>query len=315
MSLYPTFLRTLANVSPHLKSLSTSSSSKLISLFNSITSSSFLLAKESNPVLLHILLETITNIIEHEGSQNPILLYAIIRNQAKFQNLQRFDLQKAIAEVEEKKKIKEDKQEQKSNETPTTPSIEITSPITPVTAFSIGDEDDPEEEEIIAETRPLSEKARGKLPEGVEIPKRESSFSASGGLLTPTTERRDFHPSEAWVSLYFTKIDVGCNLVSLSSVDDDNASYQSTRTPNFLHRVCHANSLDKTDPRTPPYDRITKSNCIPHRNRIIHMDTPSCSMVQSVPLGSNFLFGNGYSIWCGGSLERYSSTVIQSSTG
>jgi len=193
----------MANVSPYLKKLSTTASSKLISLFNSMSSPSFLLAKESNPALLHILLESINNIIEHQYSHNPILLYAIIRNHKKFQSLQHFDLHKSLADLEERKKSKEEGKSQSSDPTikpPDTP-VEMVSPVTPVTAFSVGDEDDDEEEEV-HETKPLSEKARGKLPEGFEIPRTESSFSlrSASGMLSPSIERQDFHPTDSWVS-------------------------------------------------------------------------------------------------------------------
>jgi len=148
----------MANVSPHLKNLSTTTSSKLISLFNSMSSPSFLLAKESNPALLHILLETINNIIEHQHHHNPILLYAIIRNHVKFEILQHFDLQKALADLEERKSAKEEKPSPLSRTTsdvvlsPGAPSPDVTSPVTPATAFSVGDEEDEEEEEEEEET-------------------------------------------------------------------------------------------------------------------------------------------------------------------
>jgi len=165
-----------------------------------MSSPSFLLAKESNPALLHILLETLTNIIEHQHSQNPILLYAIIRNHTKFHSVQHFDLQKSLAEFEERKKSKEETTSQapKPPEPSAKPSIEVLSPMTPTTPFSVGDEEDEEEEEVHPETRPLSEKARGKLPEGVEMPKRESTFNTPGAL-TPSTEHKEFRPSESWV--------------------------------------------------------------------------------------------------------------------
>ena len=163
-------------------------------------SPSFLLAKESNPALLHILLETLNSIIEHQHSQNPILLYAIIRNHAKFQALQRFDLHKALTDLEERKKTTNEEKERHSSD-PVKSSIELPTPTTPLQAFSVGDEDD--EEEDHQETKPLSEKARGKLPEGVEIPRRESSFSirSASGMLSPAIERKEFYPTESWVSL------------------------------------------------------------------------------------------------------------------
>jgi High-temperature-induced dauer-formation protein len=190
----------MANVSPYLKNLSTTTSSRLISLYNSMISPSFLLAKESNPALLHILLETLNNIIEHQHANNPILLYAIIRNHAKFQSLQRFDLQKSLSDLEERKKAHEEK-EHLTND-PAKPSIDLPTPTTPLQAFSVGDDEEEEEEEH-QETKPLSEKARGKLPEGVEIPRRESSFSlrSASGMLSPGVEKKEFYPTESWVSL------------------------------------------------------------------------------------------------------------------
>jgi len=162
-------------------------------------SPSFLLAKESNPALLHILLETLNNIIEHQHSNNPTLLYAIIRNHAKFQALQRFDLHKALSDLEERKKTKEEKESLPSD--PVKPSLELPTPTTPLQAFSVGDDDDEEEEH---ETKPLSEKARGKLPEGVEIPRRESNFSirSASGMLSPGVERKEFYPTDSWVSRF-----------------------------------------------------------------------------------------------------------------
>jgi High-temperature-induced dauer-formation protein len=207
--LYPTFLRTLVNVSPHLKSLSTTSSQKLISLFNSMASPTFLLAKESNPALLHILLETLSNIIEHQHTHNPILLYAIVRNHSKFEALGQFDLHKAQADLEDRKRAKAKEGEtsparrtSEGTPVPQTPTVRVSgdSPATP--SFSVGgeDEDEPEEEEEEYQ-RPMSEKARGKLPEGVEIPRRESNFSmrSSPGIMSPVPDRREFHPTDSWV--------------------------------------------------------------------------------------------------------------------
>jgi hypothetical protein len=174
-----------------------------------MASPSFLLAKESNPALLHILLETINNIIEHQHSQNPILLYAIIRNHVKFLNLQHFDLHKAMADLDERKKAKDEKESllsrAPSEPTQNKPSFEISTPATPTAAFSVGDEEDENEEP--QEPKPLSEKARGKLPEGVEIPRRQSTMSiqSASGILSPTLERKEFYPTDSWV---FVKVNV-----------------------------------------------------------------------------------------------------------
>jgi len=187
----------MANVSPYLRNLSTTTSSKLISLFNSMSSPSFLLAKESNPALLHILLEAISNIMEHQQSHNPILTYAIIRNHTKFENLQKFDLQKALKEQEDRRRLKEEKLPTSDS---AKTSLEATTPTTPSGSFSVGDEDEEEDDEP-QETKPLSEKARGKLPEGVTIPRRESAMSlrSNPDILSPGINKKDFYPTEQWV--------------------------------------------------------------------------------------------------------------------
>ena len=132
--------------------------------------------------------------------------------------LQHFDLRKALADLEERKRAKAKEAAETPSSGPTsetqgptsqppssqTPrSAELTTPTTPHSAFSVGGEEDEEEEEDeFHEQRPLSEKARGKLPEGVEVPpQRESTFGlrSSPGLNSPVPERREFHPTDSWV--------------------------------------------------------------------------------------------------------------------
>jgi hypothetical protein len=187
---------------------------------------SFLLAKESNPALLHILLEAISNIIEHQQSHNPIFTYAIIRNHAKFQALQKFDLQRASKELEERRRPKEEK--------PPAPdsakaSLDVPTPTTPTGAFSVGDEEDEEDAEH-QETKPLSEKARGKLPEGVVIPRRESALSlrSNSDMLSPGVDRKDFIPTEQWVIISCIMLIVGCLLAPISSSNVGNSRYKPT---------------------------------------------------------------------------------------
>ena len=227
-----------------------------------MSSPSFLLAKESNPALLHILLESISNIIEHQYSHNPTLLYAIIRNHTKFQSLQHFDLHISLADLEERKKSKEEEKSHSPDSTikPPDAPVEIVSPVTPATPFSVGDEEDEEEEEV-HEAKPLSEKARGKLPEGFEIPRRESSFSmrSPSGMLSPSIERKDFHPTDSWVPTSWDLLMTGRNMASIPSSYVNNPSNKPTRTDNLNPPLLPPNPLNKTRPRTPPHC----SNCRP----------------------------------------------------
>ena len=65
-AIYPALLATINNIAPYLRKLSPQSSMKLLHLFASMSSPSFLLANETNYTLLQSLLESMNAIIEHQ---------------------------------------------------------------------------------------------------------------------------------------------------------------------------------------------------------------------------------------------------------
>ena len=67
-SIYPSLLATINNIAPYLEHLSAQTSSKLLQLFASMSSPSFLLANETNYALLQSLLESMNAILEHQYS-------------------------------------------------------------------------------------------------------------------------------------------------------------------------------------------------------------------------------------------------------
>ena len=67
-AVHPALLAILNNIAPHLENLARATSSKLMQLFTSMSTPSFLLANESNHTLLHSLLEVLNAIIEHQFS-------------------------------------------------------------------------------------------------------------------------------------------------------------------------------------------------------------------------------------------------------
>ena len=71
-AIYPSLLATINNIAPYAERLNAQASSKLLQLFASMSSPSFLLANETNYSLLQSLLESINAIIEHQykGEQN-----------------------------------------------------------------------------------------------------------------------------------------------------------------------------------------------------------------------------------------------------
>lgn len=64
-TVYPALLMILNNLAPHIKRISPSASSKVIQLFSSMATPSFLLANETNHTLLASLLDFINAILEH----------------------------------------------------------------------------------------------------------------------------------------------------------------------------------------------------------------------------------------------------------
>jgi hypothetical protein len=65
-AIYPALLAIINNVSAYLENLNTLSCVKLLQMFASMSSPSFLLASETNHDLLASLLESINSIIEHK---------------------------------------------------------------------------------------------------------------------------------------------------------------------------------------------------------------------------------------------------------
>jgi hypothetical protein len=65
-TVYPALLIILNNIAPYIERISPSACSKVIQLFTSMSSPSFLLANESNHTLLASLLDFINSMLEHK---------------------------------------------------------------------------------------------------------------------------------------------------------------------------------------------------------------------------------------------------------
>src|SRR5690348_15871075 len=64
--MYPALLAILNNIAAYVQNLGRAPSSKLLRLFASMSSPSFLLANDNNHTLLHSLLEAINATVEHQ---------------------------------------------------------------------------------------------------------------------------------------------------------------------------------------------------------------------------------------------------------
>ncbi|KAF1363721.1 hypothetical protein EJ07DRAFT_162935 [Lizonia empirigonia] len=107
-AVYPALLAILNNIAAHVQNLGRAPSSKLLQLFASMSSPSFLLANESSHTLLHSLLEAINAMVEHQYQHNPNLVYAITRSKKKFQALRDFTLESGQEEIERQNQLRKE---------------------------------------------------------------------------------------------------------------------------------------------------------------------------------------------------------------
>lgn len=107
-AIYPALLAVINNIAPYLEGLSSTSSSKLLQLFSSMSAPSFLLANDSNHNLLHSLLESINSIIENKYAKNPELIFIILKNKKRIEALRSFTLESGQEEVERRNRRRKD---------------------------------------------------------------------------------------------------------------------------------------------------------------------------------------------------------------
>ncbi|KAF2403075.1 hypothetical protein EJ06DRAFT_573387 [Trichodelitschia bisporula] len=234
-AVYTALLAIINNIAPYVENLGRSTSSRLLQLFASMSSPSFLLANETNHLLLQSLLEALNAIIEHQYSKNPNLVYAILRSRKRFQTLRAFTLESGQEEIERQNQLRK---EQNTGSVSRTNSIDsIRSPMSvrspslsnvpeEHSAFAIGDDDESENDELpqpplqasthsidspraasissFDETVPLqlrgmSEKARGKMPVGQPSFSRQNSISSLHTLTPTVTNNGSFLPSAEWI--------------------------------------------------------------------------------------------------------------------
>lgn len=220
-AVYPALLAVLNNVAAYTQHLSPSTCSKIIQLFESMSSPSFLLAKENNHCLLASLLKFINTVIEHNYSKNSYLVYAVLRSRSRFEGLRAFTLESGQQELEQqqqRRKFSSSGSDDLSTSSQAHPGEEPRSPTNttrPLShvpeedgAFAIGDDDSDEEtqvqvtpshsspsteqprspvispstdENVPLQLRGLSEKARGKMPAGKPTFSRQNSTTSLGG--------------------------------------------------------------------------------------------------------------------------------------
>ncbi|CAO3650512.1 unnamed protein product [Cunninghamella blakesleeana] len=194
-SLYPAFILTIVNVSPYLKNLSITTSNKLITLFNSLSSPGFMLADESNHRLTGYMIEIFNNIIQYHFADNPNVIYAIVRNHDKFEKLFNFNLSSGLAEIEHLRKLREERRQSTSSATPTT-TTDANPPIDPSSINN--DLSSPSPSPSIQQDQESSTTTSDAIAGLNKSPSSSKSPSLFGSY-----PLQRFVPTEEWVSLWF----------------------------------------------------------------------------------------------------------------
>ncbi|KAK5941033.1 hypothetical protein PMZ80_006310 [Knufia obscura] len=99
-AIYPALLAIISNMAAYAQNLSMTTSTKLLQLFATMSSPSFLLANENNHALLQSLLEAINTMTEHQYGSNPNLIYVVLRSRKRIEALRTFTLEGGQQEME-----------------------------------------------------------------------------------------------------------------------------------------------------------------------------------------------------------------------
>lgn len=233
-SVYPALVAIIKNVVPSQKHLARATSSKMMSLFEMLSSPGFLLANESNHTLLISFLEACNEIVEKhpEGefvllltlcttsdktTDNPRFIEVLIASRSRFKALRALTVEGAEAEME---RLSQERKDQGISESRSTSFDNVLSPpstrspslgIVPEDdRFAIGDEDD---DDIGDTARPtsLSEKARGKQPAATSGGSRNVSTSSPQSLAMPVRDGfvSGFRPSQPWLDSWYSRLPLG----------------------------------------------------------------------------------------------------------
>ncbi|KAI5293094.1 hypothetical protein KEM52_005835 [Ascosphaera acerosa] len=94
-SLFPSLLAILNNMGAHIKNLSLPACRRIHLLLAQMSSPRFLIANESNHLLLQSLLQFINSILEHQFTENPGFVYVLLRSRKHYENLREFTIHHA----------------------------------------------------------------------------------------------------------------------------------------------------------------------------------------------------------------------------
>ncbi|EGG03426.1 uncharacterized protein MELLADRAFT_90153 [Melampsora larici-populina 98AG31] len=115
-TIYPSLIITITNMSPYIKGLGSLASARLAQLLTIFSAPRFLLREDGNVRLLYYLLEAFNNVIHYQMSDNPNLIYALIRVHPRFDYLATFTLQDGLKEIQQRNLIRRSSEISNTNE-------------------------------------------------------------------------------------------------------------------------------------------------------------------------------------------------------
>ncbi|RAL12758.1 Hid1 family protein [Aspergillus homomorphus CBS 101889] len=269
-AVYPALLAIINNIAAYVEHLSPVSCSKLLQLFSSMSAPSFLLANETNHVLLASVLESINSILEHQFTNNPYLVYSILRNRRRFEAVREFTLESGQQEIERQN----ERRKSGGNESAASPVLSPTEEDVQAPSgarsslgripeenspFAIGGDDSEDEGEapntpaqesvstsrrqsissVVDESVPLqlrgmSEKARGKMPAGQPTFSRQNSMTSQSSMSAAfLASSSGFTPTTAWLDSWLPELPLHTILTIISAIMPHvpDSAFQSASNP------------------------------------------------------------------------------------
>ncbi|EXJ91770.1 hypothetical protein A1O3_00320 [Capronia epimyces CBS 606.96] len=227
-AVYPALLAVINNMAAYVQNLSLATSSRLVQLLSSMASPSFLLANETNHLLLHALLESINAMIEHQYTSNANLVYAVWRARKRILALRELTLEGGHAEIERAARRRKEaalsdvsNNLSRSSTTDTVTSPTRAAPTSPSPdegvdgTFAIGDSDDSDNEVVPTPSQSTQSMRTSRTPsiasssvadDSVPIQLHGMSEKARGKMPAgaPTFSRQNSAASLATISSYHT---------------------------------------------------------------------------------------------------------------
>ncbi|KAJ3161170.1 cell wall biogenesis protein [Geranomyces michiganensis] len=200
LPLHEPLLTALANVSPYIKTLTVTTSTKLLSLFSAFSNPAFMLANEHNHKNVFFILEVFNNLIQYQVTGNTPLIYGVVRHKQKFYDLHDLTFEHAQAELVRVRALRAKKQSEAALAAagPETKAAGVERQASDASTTLETADDEP---------APLSAKAKGKMAATISPTTRaRQDRQDDGPPPTPVDERGKFLPSEEWFNYWHSHL-------------------------------------------------------------------------------------------------------------